>query len=145
MSENADIRAALEATLATVSGIPDSAHRAAENVAYEPRKGETWIRHALAYGPERVTSKPADGGTKERIGTWRLLCCFPQGTGVATIDTLTQAIVDAFPVGLTLTSGATDVRCRGGRRWAGGSDIVAGWWVVPVDIYWLVYGTNTVP
>lgn len=139
----ADIRAALEARLATVSGLPDADHRAVENTRYEPRVGETWLRHRLAPADERLLTMPAQGGWKQVDGAWRLLLHFPLDTGTTAGDTLSAAIVLAFPPGLTLTSGAVTVRIDSSRRWSGGRDIEEGWYTIPIDVRWHVWATNT--
>lgn len=146
MSENGEIRAALEAQLATVTGIPDATRRLGENTLGDLKPdGQAWVTSRMAYGIERVLTMPADGGIKRRDGTWRLLLRFPLGTGVDAGDTLSQAVADAFPRGLSLVSGSTTVHCDGARRYSGGRDIDEGWYIVPVDITWHVHTTNTVP
>lgn len=144
MSDTA-IRAALEARLATVSGIPAAKYRASENgEAFDPPLTAMWLRHRLAFGPERLLTKPANGGWKRQDGTWRLVLFAPLHAGTTAIDTLARAIVDAFPAGLTLTSGSTTVYCDGGRRWGGGRDLDEKSYAVPVDLYWHVHVVNTV-
>lgn len=142
MSVYAEVRAALEARLALVSGIP--ADRAEENDAFEPEPGTAWLRHRLAYGPERLLTMPAQNGWVERRGVWRILLHFPLQGGTTTADDLAQAVVDAFPRGKTLVSGDTTVHCDGARRWGGGRDIDAAWYVVPVDIAWHVHTRNLI-
>ena len=143
MSEYGDIRAALEAQLATVAGIPDSAHRAGENTEFRGTIAETWIRSRLGYGIERRLTLPARSARVQKDGTWRLLVQFPLNTGTAAADTLVQAIVDAFPDGQTLVSGSTTVRLDGTRRFGGGRDIDESSYVVPIDIRWHVFTTST--
>lgn len=146
MSETAEIRAALEAQLATVSGIPDATRRIAENSRGEIKSdGRIWLTSRLSFLPERVLTKPHNGGLKRREGFWTLLVRCPLQTGTTAADDLVQAIADAFPSGLTLTNGSTDVHCDGADRGSGGRDIDEGRYTVPVTIRWHVHTTNTVP
>jgi hypothetical protein len=139
MSEVA-IRAALEAQLATVSGIPTTY---GENVAFTAPLREMWIQTALAPQPDQLRTLPARGGLRERRGTWRLLVRAPLDTGTDAVDALVRSILDAFPRGETLDYDGVRVQVEGGRRWRGGRDIDPKAYTVPVDIYWLIYDTNT--
>ncbi len=143
MSEYGDIRAALEAQLATVSGIPDSDYRLEENDTADGKVGEVWLRHRLGYGPETRLTMPARGARVMKDGTWRLLVHFPLNTGTEDADTLVQAIVDAFPSGLTLLSGTTTVHIDNARRFGGGRDIDPSYYTVPIDVRWHVFTTST--
>lgn len=139
----AAIRAALEARLATVVGIPPVSRWAKENEAFEATVGQTWLRARLAPADERLLTLPARGGRKEIPGAWRLWLHFPVDSGVATADTLSAAMVEHFPAGLTLDAGGETLRIDGARRWTGGRDLEVDWYTVPIDVRWHVWTFNT--
>lgn len=53
MTTTNDIRAALEAEIANVTGIPSAANRAWENVRFKPTPNTSWVRMTLS-PPGRV-------------------------------------------------------------------------------------------
>lgn len=135
------IRGALEARLAIVAGIPATSKWAKENVIYEPEPGDTWLRVRLSMGARRLLTLPARQGWLRTEGVLRLMLHHPIGGGTLASDTLADAILAAFPVGLTLAaSGGLDVRIDGGRVWSTAQ--ADSEFTVPIDIYWHVLTTN---
>lgn len=137
-----EIRAALEARLATVAGLPPVERWSYENDAFEKPVRESWVWQRIHFGPEVLLSMPARGGYLQRNGTYRVVLYFPLDTGTADADALVQAVVDAFPVGTTLPNGGTTVRIDTPRRWGGGRDLEEGFYGVPIDIPWYVQRPN---
>lgn len=137
----ADVRSTLETRLATVSGIPATSRWALENRVYEPEPGTVWLGARLSPGAERLMTLPARNGWLRRPGVWRLTLHFPIGSGIGESDTLSAAILAAFPAGLTIAMpGGTDLRIDGGRRWSAAS--IGAEFTVPIDIYWHVLTIN---
>lgn len=139
----AEIRTALETRLATVTGLPDTDRWALENTAEDFDAGEAWLAVRHGFGPETRLTMLAANARMQKDGTTRLLLYSPLSVGAEDVDTVVQATVDAFPPGLTLTSGSTTVHVDSSRRFGGGRDLDAAWYVVPVDIRWHVFATST--
>ena len=143
MSGYSEARDALATQLATVSGLPDSDHAAVENVEFDAPIGEAWYDASLAYASETLIELSGIGGQVKKDGTWRLRLHFPVGSGTSAADTLAQSVIDAFPAGLTLLSGATTVHIDSSRRWTGAPGLRDGFYSVPLDIRWHCFTTNT--
>ncbi len=149
MSWQADTRDLLYARLLTVPGLPDTSQIAQENAGavadevFEPTPGEIWIAQRMGFGVSRPLGGPARGAYIRNDGSWRLLLNFPRLGGTAWADALAEAVLDAFPVGLTLGVTPTKVLIDGSRRWGGAPDLEDGYYTVPVDISWHVHTLNT--
>lgn len=144
MSETTELRAALTARLATVTGIPDVAQWGEENVGFVPEIGTAHLTHRLAFDPDVPLEAPASLTRILRSGVFEVRLRVPPLDGVDAIDTLALAILQAFPYGKELTSGATTLRIpRGSRRWGGGLDDDKAWWVVLVEIRFELIVANT--
>lgn len=139
----AEIRTAIETQMATVTGLPDTDRWALENTAQSFDAGEAWLAVLHSFGPETRLTMLARNARMQKDGTTRLLLYWPLNTGAEDVDVVVQAVVDAFPPGLTLTSGSTTVHVDSSRRFAGGRDLDPAWYVVPVDIRWHVFATST--
>lgn len=136
MTAYSDIRAALEQRVITVTGFPNAANRAWENVRFEPTDGTTWARMTLAPS----SSRPAVRGASPQILYEGLFLCdifAPEGTGPNAAETLADAVRDAFTVDDVLTQGSTNVRFRWSERNQGIPD--SPWYQVPVTVSWYSY------
>lgn len=138
-----EIRTAIETQLATVTGLPATDRWALENTAEDFDAGDAWLAVRHGFGSETRLTMLAANARMQKDGTTRLLLYSPLSTGASAVDVVIQAVVDAFPPGLTLTSGSTTVHIDSSRRFGGGRDIDTAWYVVPVDIRWHVFATST--
>lgn len=131
-----DIRAALEAEIANVSGVPAAAQRCWENVRFEPTVGTAWVRMTLLPGETR----PATMGANPQIrynGLFQVDIFRPEGEGPGTAEALADAVRDRFNVETTLTSGSITVRFNWSEKRAAIPD--SPWYQVPVLISWYTY------
>lgn len=142
MSQDGDIRTALEAALFAVTGFPDSAHRAMDNVEFVPVIPEPWARVTHFWGREWLGSLPASGGTLWRSGLLTIGLFFPLLNGPGDSDTLAQAIRDAFPAGKSFSVGGRALQVREGRRSQGRPDPGGAWWHLSIDIEWRLRAIN---
>ncbi len=140
MSQDADLKSAIETRLFTVTGIPDAAHRKLENKLGDTPAGEPWIRVTHRFGNERIRTLPAAGARLEVIGFTQIDHFIQLGTSTAGQDTLLQAIKSMFPPQLALAVGGKTLRIRESRRWGGRRD--STWWWDHVDIYWQLWAAN---
>lgn len=144
MSEVADVRAALEARLATVPGIPDSSTWGSENTGEAPEIGTAHLTTRLVFDTPQPLEAPASMTRIRKGGVFEIRLKVPPLDGTAVVDDLAQAVLDHFPYGKDLTSGATTISIpRGSRRWGGGLDDDKAWWVVLVEIRWELITGNT--
>lgn len=138
MTTTNDIRAALEAEIANVTGIPSAANRAWENVRFKPTPNTSWVRMTLS----PTGSRPAVRGPNPQLrydGLFLVDVFVPEANGPAAADTLADNIRNSFTVDDVLTSGSTSVRFNYSERGQGFSD--SPWYVVPVSISWYTYQT----
>lgn len=136
MSATTEIRRALEAQIANVSGIPSAGNRAWENVRFEPTPGTAWVRMRLI----TQESRPAVRGANPSLlyqGLFLVDVFVPEGNGPNAADVLADAIRDEFTVDDAYTVGSTTVRFRWSERAEGISD--SPWYQVPVTISWYTY------
>lgn len=138
------ITAALEARLFTVAGLPDTSHRALENMPYEPTPGEAWVRVTHRWGNETIRTLPYSGGRVDRFGLMQVDLFVPlvATTGAASLTTVLQAVKDAFPAGerFVLGGAVLDFHIREARRWGGRRE--GSWWTDHVDVRWDAVVTN---
>ena len=150
MSETADLRAALEARLATLSGLPASTTWAKENEDLTPDLETPHLRLRLAFDPPVSHEQPASLARIWKSGVFEVRCYYPPLAGSAAADLVAETILDGFPYGLELTSGSTTVQIsrRNGRpapprRWGGGLDEDKQFWVVLCEVPWQIVAANT--
>ena len=137
-----EIRAALEARLALVPGIPATTQWQGRNKGFDRPMGQQWLTHRVHWGAEQLISKPVWGGYLQRNGVYQVVLYFPLDRDSPDPDVLAQAVVDTFPIGLTLVNGSTTVYIGEPRRWEGGIDLEEGFYGIPVDIPWYVQRPN---
>lgn len=144
MSLDTDLRAAMMAQLATVSGLPPTSRwqgRLDESTGFSPTIGQTWLRLSMRWGRERLRTMPARNALVERPGWLSCEVFEPVDPATSTLEDTVRAILDAFPPGLTLPVGAEAVRIVGSRRW---SALREDHWVkINVDIDWQLITVNT--
>lgn len=99
-----DIRAALDARLNTLSGLPPVAW---PNTRYEPVYNTLWLRPTLLPSGTRAATMTEDMHT----GIYQIDIFAPIGTGPAATDAMADAIADHFKPLTSLTSGSATVRC----------------------------------
>ena len=109
MTIYADIRAALEGRIASVSGVPSAANRAWENVKFSPTTGTAWVRMQLV----PISRRPLDvtaTGLQRHDGLFVVDVFVPSGKGPSAADTLADAICTAFEAGTVLTANSQTVQ-----------------------------------
>jgi len=110
VSEVADIRAALQARLATVTGIPAASTWGEENTGFAPEIGTAHLTHRLAFDPDQPLEAPASMTRLLKSGVFEVRLKYPTLDGSGTVDDVALAVLAAFPYGKELSSGATTVR-----------------------------------
>ena len=136
MSAFTDIRAALEAEIASISGIPSAANRSWENVEFDPTTGTAWVRMTLLPGQQR----PAVAGPSPQQlyqGIMQVDIYQPEGDGPNSADVLADAVRDHFTVNDSFTKNSTTVRIRWSERDAGRNE--PPWYRVTVNVSWYTY------
>lgn len=141
MSNAADlnaIRLLLRGRLATVSGVPSATtHTAWENQTFKPPApggGSVWMRETLLIASERKTSS----GFIMTLGEYRLDVFNSIGEGTKDLDTLSQAIAEAFKAGVHLGDASLSVDIYRAERLTGRPDpgIAPVWYMIPIVISW---------
>lgn len=128
-----DIRAALESTLNSVSGIPTIAW---ENVQFSPTTGQPYVKPRLI--PTR--REPAVRGSNPQMyyqGIFRVDCSVPKDAGPAAGDDLADKVIDAFEAATDVSYGGTIVSIRYAEREQ--ADIDGPFYTIPVIIGWYIY------
>lgn len=136
MSFMTDIRAAMEAEIANVVGVPAATQRAWENVVFTPTTGTTWIRTSIV----PFQSRPAVRGPTPQIkhgGILTIDIFTPEGNGSAEAEALADAVRSRYNVDSKLTSGSATVRFWYSERGQGLAD--SPWYHVPVIAEWYCY------
>ena len=131
-----DIRAALDTQLITATGFPAEAHRAWENVRFEPTTGTTWVATILL----PAESRPAIMGPAPQqlyTGLYQVDIFAPEGEGPAEAETLADNIRAVFTVDDVLTSGSVNVRFRYSERIPAPPD--PPWYRARVNVAWYTY------
>jgi len=137
----ADLRAALAARLATVSGLPVAAKRAGENTAFEVPIGSAWLRQTLLFGGRERLTAPGEGAWVVQDGIYQVDLFHPQNRGPDASDTLAESVLLKFPPGLTLMAGAVPVRITRSRRNGGLRE--DDWYHVPLEVGWQLETVQT--
>src|ERR1041385_5494338 len=136
MSQDADLVAAIEDRLFTVvDGLPDEQHRRMENQHYDPIADEAWLRVTHKFGIEGVTTLPASGGRLVKTGFTQVDLFMPLGEGREQLDSLMDAVRDAFPARLPISVNGLKCEVQYSRRWGGQRD--GAWFWDHVDIVWV--------
>lgn len=128
-----DIRAALETTLSSVSGVPSIGW---ENVQFSPTTGQPYVKPRLI--PTR--REPAVRGTNPQMyyqGVFRVECYVPEGNGPAAGDDLADKIIEAFEAATDVSYGSTFVSIRYAEREQ--AEIDGPFYMIPVTIGWYIY------
>ena len=136
MTIQTDIRDALEAQAVTVTGFPDAANRAWDNVAFKSTTGTTWAR--LSIFP--VMTRPAVRGASPQLrydGLFQVSLFAPVNTGPHTVEALADAVLGAFTVDEVLTKGTTNVRFNYAER--NPALVDQPWYQVPITVSWYSY------
>jgi hypothetical protein len=142
MGLTGDIRAALEAHLATVPGIPSSTTRwARQNVGFEAEPKENWLRVVLAPGFRDRLTAPAEGALVQSSGLLLVDLFLPIGAGPDAADTLGDAVVTRFPPGQQFTVvGGRSLRITRSIARTGVRE--TDWYHVPVEVGWEIETIN---
>lgn len=137
MSVFTDIRAALEANVSNISGVPSSANRAWQNVQFEPTTGTTWIR--MTFQPSRRRPQDITANGLQRYDGLFLIDIFaPEGNGPKAAEELAEATVDAFEAGTVLNANGQTVEVRYAEI-AQAATQDSPWFQIPVTIGWKAY------
>ena len=97
-----------------------------------------WIREIMEYSGETVIAS----NTKSHKGNYRIDVVVPTGSGTEYLDSVTNAIVSAFPPGTALTDSPETcvVNVRASQRLQARRDTTSGaWYSQPVMVSWEVY------
>lgn len=109
MTIYADIRAALESRVASVSGIPNASNRAWENVKFSPTTGTAWVRMQLV----PISRRPLDvtaAGLQRYDGLFIVDAFVPSDKGPSAADDLADATCTSFEAGTILTANSQTVQ-----------------------------------
>jgi hypothetical protein len=128
-----DIRAALDARLNTLSGLPDTQW---PNRLHTPTEGTLWIRPTVVPGGTRAATFDSDW----HEGIYQIDIFAPIGKGAGVSDALRDSLADHFKPGTELISNSTTVRCiRVSQRVA---RTEGAWYHSIVEISYLAQTTN---
>jgi len=136
MSLYNDIRGALAAQLATVSGLPEIAPEA---VPFRPTVGTAFVDYVLV----PLSSRPSTMGTDHLIlheGTFEMGVVYPVNDGIGAAETMVDAIKAVFTADTVLTLNANKVRIRYSERRQALLD--STWMRIPVSVGWFLYTTT---
>ncbi len=154
-----DIRAALEAQLAGISGIPSIAW---ENVTFTRTTGQSYVKPRLF----PTVREPAHRGLNPQMyyqGLFRVDCYAPEGSGPSVVDSIANLVIDNFEAtssiyfdtlnnkiitedgafittesgGSLLADDVINVSIRYAEREQGTPD--GAFFMVPVNISWYIY------
>jgi len=135
-SNLSEIRAALEESVANISGIPAAAQRAWDNVRFEPTVGTTWVKMTLI----PLNDRPATRGDTPQYrtdGFFQISIFTPEGQGAGEAEALAETISDSYTVSDVLTKNSTSVRFEFAEIGQGMTE--SPWYMVPVTIRWYSY------
>lgn len=128
-----NIRAALETTLSSVSGVPSIAW---ENLQFSPTTGQPFVKPRLI--PTR--REPAVRGTNPQMyyqGVFLVECYVPEGNGPAAGDDLADKIIEAFEAATDVSHSGTIVSIRYAEREM--AELDGPFYKIPVQIGWYIY------
>jgi hypothetical protein len=128
---NAIIRASFETRLKTWADAQTNpkVYISFQGVPFtKPVDGSTFIECILV--PNVTLNPTLDGARKTYYGIFQVNCWAPQGKGMRAVETLSQAIVDLFP--LVPKTGGVSIEGTPSTRPA--LQDASGWVVVPVTI-----------
>lgn len=141
MSQDTDLKTAIETRLFAVSGFPDAEHRAIEDETFEPPDASTvWSVVYHRFGTEQLMTVPAAGGQLWKYGFTQVDLNAPPEGGRGALDTLADAVRAAFPARLRLPVGARGLETRVSQR--AGISRRGAWLWDHIDIYWVLRAVN---
>ncbi len=130
-----EIKAALDAQLQTISGLPALQ---TENTRLDASSNLAgWVRATIAPAQSEVISLGV-GAMKVVQGLYQVDVFCPMDKGDSTARTLADAVVDAFPIGLRLVQGSTTVIVDIASVMTAYN--VNKNYCIPVRVRWSVYG-----
>lgn len=141
MAKYKDIRAALETTLQSVTGIIDIDW---QNSKYTPTTGTPYLkayflptsRRPATLGQEPITGVPYQ---HKYLGLFQLVLYYPENQGTAALSDMVETIIDAFDSTKDLTFNTTSVTIDNAEQ--EGSYEESPWIITPINIYWYCYDT----
>lgn len=136
MSLYQDIRGALQARLATVSGIPAIAYEA---LPFKPVRGTPFVACVVApVSADQATL--GDGHVVLHRGTFEVSVVYPSNKGTGDAEAMADAIKAEFRGGTVLTRNTTQVIIAGAKRSL--ALIEADWLRIPVSVAWHLHSTD---
>lgn len=127
-----DVRNALEAQVANISGVPSAANQAWENVPFEPTLGTAWVRMTFTPLQQRPTDVTATG-LKRIDATFTIDIFAPDKQGPKEAEDLAEAVIAAYAPGVPLTSNGVSTQIE----WAeaqNGAVFDPPWYAVSVTV-----------
>lgn len=141
MSQDTTLKLTVESRLFAVSGFPDADHRAIEDAAFEPPDATTtWAVVFHRFGTEELKTLPASGGRLWKYGFTQVDLNVALESGRGALDTLADAVRDAFPAKLIFAVGSIGLEVRFAQR--AGIEQRKGWLWDHIDIYWKLRAAN---
>jgi hypothetical protein len=125
------IRTLLDTNLKTVVGLPQLA---TENIRVTTTNAMPWCRSTL------ITSEPSPltvgyDGMNQHKGIYQVDLFYPQDYGTTDVSAISKLVINAFPRGLTLTDGTTNIHVT--MTWQlTAYTVQQAWYAVPVSIRW---------
>lgn len=132
----AAIRSALTARLQTLSGLPSVAW---ENVPFTPTAGSMYLKPSFLPG-EPVQAEIGTYGQNMHTGLYQISVFAPAGTGVASLNTLRDALCDHFKRGTELIYSGVTVRLI--KAFPSPMMQETDWVHIPITVMWRAYADN---
>lgn len=132
----AAIRSALTARLQSLSGLPSVAW---ENVPFTPTAGSMYLKPSFLPG-EPVQAEIGTNGQNMHTGLYQISVFAPAGAGVASVNTMVNAICDHFKRMTELTYGGVMVRLI--KSFPSPMMQETDWIQIPITVIWRAYADN---
>lgn len=132
-SEYQNIRKALEAHLAAITGLPEVSW---ENVEFSPTTGTSFVRPQFL----PTLREPAVRGPNPQQlyrGLYTVLCYAPENEGPKVTEDIADLIIDAFEATTDISGSGVIVSIRNVDREPGIS--LSPWHYIPVNVNWYTY------
>lgn len=130
------IRSALTARLQTLSGLPAVAW---ENVPFTPVAGHPYLKPTLLPA-EPFQAELGTSGQNIHMGIYQISIFCPTGTGIASLNTLRDALCDHFKRGTSLVYSGIETRIT--KAFPGQMLQETDYIHQPITIQWRAYAPN---
>jgi hypothetical protein len=129
-----DIQTALDDQLKTIVDLPALQ---TENTRLDASKNLTAFTRATLLPSQSTVISLGVTAEKQMLGLYQVDVFYPSDIGTKAARTLSDAIVNTFPIGLTLTSGTTTVTVEIASVMA--AYTINKYYCIPVRVQWSVY------